>query len=574
MAAAEPLRRLKPSKSAPGCRVADYARAVLDGNIPAAKWIKAAARRHLADLEAGHERGLWWDDAAARRAFAFIEGFLVHSKGRWNKQPFTLAPWQAFIVGCLFGWRRADGTRRFRIAFVDLPRKNGKTTLAAAIALYLFVADGEAGAEIYSVATKRDQAKLVFNDARAMVGRSPDLADVVTRYVHSLEIPELRAKFEPLGADADTLDGLNPFFVVCDEIHAWKSRDPWDVMLTGMGAREQPMLLAITTAGDFSDSIYNELRSDAEQILDGVATDDAVFAFIATVEDPAKWTEPAEWARANPNLGVSLDEKELAETVERAKRRPSEQNKVKRLRLGIRTTALEAWLRLDLWDSGSAEWDPAELAGRPCYGGLDLASTQDFAAFVLVFPWGMDKGEPVYRVLPHFWLPADADDYHATRLRRRIVPWADAGLVELTPGNSIDLGRIEATVLDLATRFEIGSVAYDPFNCEGTAGRLADLGGLNMLRFPQNAGQFNEPARAVERAVAGGRLLHRANPVLRWMASNCVALTNGAGHTMPSRKKSRDKIDGVVALTMAIGAHIRAGDTGASSVYDTRGFDD
>jgi phage terminase large subunit-like protein len=570
--------RLKPSEAAPGCRVFSYAQNVLSGRIPAAKWIKAACKRHLDDLAGAHERGLWWDDDAARRAFAFIEGFLVHSKGKWNKQPFILSPWQAFIVGCLFGWKRADGTRRFRIAFVDLPRKNGKTTLAAAIALYLFLCDGEAGAEIYSVATKRDQAKLVFNDARAMVGRSPDLSEVVTRYVHSLEIPEWRSKFEAVGADANTLDGLNPFFIIADEIHAWKSRDPWDVMLTGMGARQQPLALAITTAGDFADSIYNVLRSDAEQVLEGTAAPtgdvDATFAFIATVDDPVKWTDPAEWAKANPNLGVSLDVKELSETIQRATRQPTEQNKVKRLRLGIRTTALDAWLRLDLWEAGSRPFDVAELDGKPCFGGLDLASTQDLASLVLAFPWGMERGEPVYRVLSWFWCPADADDYHAARLRRRILPWADAGLIELTTGNAIDHGRIEATVLDLAKRFDIRAIAYDPYNGEMLATRLTELGGLNLLRFPQNASQFNEPARALERAIAGGRLHHGGNPVLRWMASNAVAITNGAGHTMPARKKSRDKIDGVVALTMAVGANIRAGSDGGQSVYETRGFDE
>lgn len=554
------------------CPVRQYADDVVAGRIPAGKWVRLAAARHLADLEGGAARGLWWDAAAAAHAIEFF-AFLRHSKGRWNAQRFDLSPWQSFIVGSLFGWKRADGTRRFRIAFVEVPRKNGKTTLAAGVGLYLLVCDGEAGAEVYCAATKRDQAKLVFSDMKAFVRLSPELAEVVERNAHSLEIPETRSKAEPLGADADTTDGLNPFVAICDEIHAWKSRDLWDVLLTGMGARDQPLALAITTAGDFSDSIYNELRSDAEQILDGVVADDGVFAYIATPDSEDDWRSPVAWWKANPNLGVSLREADLAEVISRAERRPSEQNKVKRLRLNIRTAALDSWLRLDQWDKGGAPFDLAELEKRPAFGGLDLASTQDLASFVLAFPWGMERGEPVYRLRCWFWCPADSDDYAAEKLRRKLQPWADAGAVEFTTGNSIDLGRIEETVLSVSRECEIKAIAYDPFNAEGTAGRLADAGGLKMLRFPQNVGQFNEPARALERAVAAGRLHHGGNPVLRWCASNAIIVQNAAGHIMPSRKKSRDKIDGIVAATMAVGCHMREGQDGGS-VYESRGFDD
>jgi phage terminase large subunit-like protein len=515
--------------------------------------------------------------AAADHACEFFS-FLRHSKGRWNSQIFHLSPWQTFIVGSLFGWKRADGTRRFRIAFVEVPRKNGKTTLAAGIGLYLLACDGEAGAEVYCAATKRDQAKLVFSDMKAFVRLSPELAEFIERNAHSLEIPATRSKAEPLGADADTTDGLNPFVAICDEIHAWKSRDLWDVLLTGMGAREQPLALAITTAGDFSDSIYNELHSDAEQVVDGSAAPtpdtDAIFSYIATPDSDVDWTTPAAWAQANPNLGVSLKESDLAETIQRAQRRPSEQRKVKRLRLNIRTEALDSWLSVAQWDKAGEPWSLAELAGRPAFGGLDLASTQDFAAFVLAFPWGMEKGETVYRLRPWFWLPADADDYAADKLRRKVIGqgWVEAGLVELTPGNAIDLGRIEEVIRSVAGDCDIRAIAYDPFNAEGTAGRLAEAGGLKMLRFPQSMASFNEPAKAVERAVAGCRLRHGGNPVLRWMVSNATAQQNAAGHIMPSRKKSRDKIDGVVAMTMAVGCHLKEGNDG-QSVYDSRGFD-
>lgn len=564
--------RLKPSAARPGCPVRSYAEAVVAGKVPACKWVKLACRRHLADLATGHERGLWWDQRAADHACEFF-AFLRHSKGKWNDRPFVLSAWQAFIVGSLFGWKRADGTRRFRIAFVEVPRKNGKTTLAAGIALYLLVCDGEAGAEVYSAATKRDQAKLVFEDAKAFVARSPQLASIVERWKHSLQIPAARSKFEPLGADADTTDGLNPFVAVCDEIHAWKSRDLWDVLLTGMGARDQPLALPITTAGDFAESIYNELHTDVEQVLEGVVADDEVFGFIATVDAEDDWRDSAAWAKANPNLGVSLREDELATVIKRAERQPSGQNRVKRNRLNIRTAALDAWLRLDLWDRGGAAFDDAELAGKPCFGGLDIANTSDLAAFVLAFPWGLSKGEPVYRVKCWFWCPGDADDATGERLRRKLFPWAQAGHVEFTEGSTIELARVEAVIKEAAGRYEIKGIAYDPWNAGATAQALI-AAGLDAKPFTQNCPTYNEPCRAFERAVIDGRLSHGGNPVLRWMASSCVVKTNGAGYMMPDRKRSRDKIDGIPAAVMAVAGEMKSRfEADGPSIYETRGFD-
>lgn len=563
---------MRRSAARPGCPVRAYAEAVIAGTVPACRWVRLACRRHLADLEAAHERGLWWDQRAADHACEFFS-FLRHSKGKWNDQPFVLSPWQAFIVGSIFGWRRADGTRRFRIAFVEVPRKNGKTTLAAGIALYLLVCDGEAGAEVYSAATKRDQAKLVFEDAKAFVARSPQLRAIVERWRHSLQIPALRSKFEPLGADADTTDGLNPFVAVCDEIHAWKSRDLWDVLLTGMGARDQPLALPITTAGDFSESIYSELHTDAEQVLEGVVIDDEVFGYIATVDPEDDWRDPAAWAKANPNLGVSLREDELATVIRRAERQPSGQNKVKRNRLNIRTAALDAWLRLDQWDKCGAGFDESELAGKPCYGGLDLANTSDLAAFVLAFPWGQSKGEPVYRLRCWFWCPGETDVAAGEKMRRKLFPWAQAGHVELTDGGTIDLGRVESVIKEAAGRYEIKGIAYDAWNAGATAQALI-AAGLDAKPFAQTSASYNEPCRAFERAVIDGRLLHGGNPVLRWMVSNCVVKTNGAGYMMPDRRKSRDKIDGIPAAVMALAGEMKARfEDGGESVYEHRGFD-
>jgi phage terminase large subunit-like protein len=438
--------------------------------------------------------------------------------------------------------------------------------------LYCLVADGEAGAEIYAAATKRDQAKILFEEARAMVARSPALAEIVERFRGSLQIPAARSKFEPLASDYNSLDGLNPHAFVGDEIHAWKSRELWDVLVTGMGAREQPLALAITTAGDFADSIYNELHNDCEQILDGVVADDAIFAYIATPDSDDDWTTEAAWVKANPNIGVSLKLDELREKIEKAKRTPSEQNKTKRLRLNIRTAALDAWLRLDQWDKGGAPWDPAELDGRECYGGLDLASTADLAAWALVFPWGGSAGAPAFRLLVRLWCPADGEGMAAEKLRRRLYPWAQMGLVEMTEGNAINFDRIEETVAADAKRFDLRGAFFDPHNAPQLVGRLSDQSGIGFVSMTQNASSYNAGTRDFERAVLGRRVLHGGNPALRWMASNTIILENGAGHQMPSRKKSRDKIDGIVASVMALTCFLNTGG-GGGSVYDERGVD-
>lgn len=562
----------RANKARPGCVVERYARDVVEGRIVACKWARLACQRHLDDLATGHERGLWWDADAAEHVCAFF-GLLRHSKGRWGDQPFTLSDWQAFIAGSLFGWKRHDGLRRFRQAFLEFARKNGKTTFAAALGLYLLVCDGEAGAEIYSAATKRDQAKLVFEDAKAFVAKSKGLASVIQRWKYRLEVADTRSKFEPLGADADSLDGLNPFVAICDEIHAWKSRDLWEVLLTGMGAREQPLVLVITTAGDFSDSIYNELHNDVEQILDGVVQDDEIFGFIATLDPEDEWTDESVWVKANPNLGVSLRVDELRSVIAKAKRTPSSQNKTKRLRLNVRTAALDSWLRLDLWDRCNERFDERELLGRPCYAGLDLANTSDLAALALAFPWGLSRGEQTYRFKWFFWCPEECEDAASEKLRRKLFPWVQAGWVQYTQGNQIDLGTIQDQVFQCAKDYDLKEVVYDPWNA-GAPSQAIEQAGIRIAKFPQAPTQYNEPSRYFEKSLADQRIQHNGNPVMRWMASNCVARTNGAGYLMPDRKKSRDKIDGVPATIMAIAGEMRSRYEDGPSVYETRGLDE
>lgn len=534
----------------PDCPVRDYAQRVVDGPIPAAKWIRKAASRHLADLASGHDRGLIWDQASADFAIGFTAR-LKHSKGRqWAGRLFRPEPWQSFVLGCLFGWKRADGTRRFRTAFIEIPRKNGKSFLAAAIALLLLVADGEPGAEVYSVATKRDQARLVFDEAARMVAQCPGLARMLRRYRESLVYRAGNGKFLPVSSEAHTLDGLNPSGIIADEVHKWPTRDLWDVLDTATGARAQPLKLAITTAGDLEDSIYAELHGYLESVLDGTVDDDAFFGYLATADEGDDPTSPATWEKANPNWNVTVFAETIAETLKRIGRTTAGMNRFKRDHLCVRTAALNAWIPLDAWDRCRKDFDIEEMKGQHCFGGLDMASTSDLAALSLVFP-DYEGGSKRYRVYVRFWCAETARDSVGERLRETLRPWIQQGYIVEASGDMIDGREIKAAIIEAARDFELTEVAFDPYNARQLAAELTE-DGVAMVEFGQTMANYNEPSKELESAVRSGRLEHDGNPVLRWMVGGCVSVENGIGNIMPHRRKSRSKIDGIPATIMAI----------------------
>ena len=356
-----------------------YIHGVLDGTIPAGRLIRLAVERHQRDLDEGPARGLRFDRAAAQHTIDFF-GFLKHSKGEWAGQTFELAPWQQFILWVLFGWKRTDGLRRYRTAYIEVPRKQGKSTMAAGVGLYLLVADGEPGAEVYSAATKRDQAKIVHAEATRMVKASPSLSRMVKVFKDNLNIPETASKYEPLGADEDTLDGLNVHGAIIDELHAHKTRGVVDVLETATGARRQPLQVEITTAGSDQTSVCYEHHDYGAKILIGTVQDDTWFVFIATIDEGDDWRDATVWAKANPNFGISVKPDDLARKVEKAKRMPTAQNAFKRLHLDIWTQQVTRWIDLGLWDENAGEVDEEKLAGGICHGGLDLASVSDLTA--------------------------------------------------------------------------------------------------------------------------------------------------------------------------------------------------
>lgn len=532
--------------------VTQYAQDVVGGKVVACKKVIQACRRHLDNL---NRSDLFFDEAEATRVFAFGEN-LRHIKGQWDSPYIQLEPWQKFVLGCLFGWKwKESGLRQFRTGYVQIARKNGKSTLAAIIGLYMLIADGEPGAEVYSAATKRDQAKIVFNDAKAMVRKQPALRKRLG--VHTLNIHDLEtsSKFEPLGADANTMDGLNVHCAVVDELHAHKDSKVWDVLDTATGSRRQPLMLAITTAG-FERAVCIEKYGYCEQILSGVVADDTMFAFITEIDEDDDWRNPKAWAKANPNLGVSIFPEQLASLCKRAQHVPSEQNNFLCKHLNKWVNQATRWINLDDWKACGGPVEESELAGRLCFGGLDLSSTTDITAFVLIFP-PTERGEQ-WKALYRFWVPHERIQKRAQGQLVDRVPfdaWERDGWIKSTPGNVIDYDFVRKEILDLAERYDIREVAFDPHLAMETAIKLG-AAGLEMIEFRQGPPSFTGPMKRFEGLLLDRTFCHGDHPAMTWMANNMVVRYDVNLNMAPDKKSAKDRIDGVVALLMALGRAI------------------
>jgi phage terminase large subunit-like protein len=549
-----PTRAGRPSIEADP--VTAYAADVAQGKTPACRLARLAAERHLRDLRDGAARGLAWRLEHALYAIDFF-GFLRHSKGEWGGQVIALAPWQKFVVGSVFGWQRADGTRRFRTVFEELPRKNGKSTKLAGIGTFCLVADREPGAEIYAAATKKEQARIIFGEARRMVRASPELRATVGVFKLNLSIDRTASKFEPLSSDERTLDGLNPSCLLVDELHKHKSRALLDVLDTSLGARRQPILWIITTAGDDDpESVYAQENEYAIKVLEGVVEDDSFFSFIATIDKEDSWDDPAAWAKANPNLGISVKLDDLKRQALKAKNSPSAQAAFKRLRLNVRTASAMREIDMAVWArNGLGRFDPAILAGRRCYGGLDLSSRVDLSAWVKLFEPAAE-GER-WRVACRFWMPADTVEEKSDRDRVQYRRWIDEGWIETTAGNVIDHGEIERAVLEDRRHYELVSLAYDPWNATQLAVALQTQG-VEVFEFIQGIRSYTAPTKELEAMLLAQKLDHGMNPVLTWMASNLKTQRDKNENRMPTKKHSIGRIDGMSGLIMAIGRSMLA----------------
>ncbi|RPI95379.1 MAG: terminase large subunit [Chloroflexi bacterium] len=539
-----------------------YAQDVISGKIVACKWVRLACERHAHDLKHAHKRGLYFDAGAAEYVLHFI-GMLRHSKGKWGRgkgEFIRLEPWQQFIIWVAFGWKRkADGMRRFRVLYEEVARKNGKSTKAAGLGLLLAFADNEPGAEVYSAATKRDQARIVHKEAIRMVRKNAGLKKYINIVKDNLNLEQRACKYEPLGADSDSTDGLNVHGVIADELHAWKSREMWDVLETATGSREQPMLIAITTAGMDRQSICYEKHEYTRKVLegwkDGSFEDDSWFGIIFTLDDGDDWRDEKVWIKANPNLGVSKYLDDMRMKAKRAEKMPTSQNNFKRRELNIWVHGETKWMDMEAWRKCAGEIAalelPEHLKGRTGYFALDLSSTSDLTAWVGAFP----AEDGFYDVIARFWLPEDAI-LPRTQEGTHYDVWVREGYIQKTDGNVLDYDYIFDDIEQDADDYSVERSAFDRWGAARVV-QVLEKKGLTMVQFGQGYASMNPPMKELERLVLAGKLRHGNNPVLTWMADNVVASMDPAGNIKPDKDKSKEKIDGIVALIMALDLALR-----------------
>ncbi|HEL1660999.1 terminase large subunit [Streptococcus suis] len=511
-----------------------------------------------------------YDKVKADRAVTFINN-LSHTKGKWAGKRFDLLPWQEQIVRDLFGIVKEDGNRQFLTAYIEIPKKNGKSELAAAIALYLLYADNEASAEVYGAACDRNQASIVFDVAKQMVQMSRPLEkrSKIMGATKRIVNYSNAGFYQVLSAETGTKHGLNVSGLVFDEIHAQPNRHLYDVLTKGSGdAREQPLFFIITTAGTDRNSICYELHTKALDILNGRKKDTSFYPVVYGLSDEDDWNDEANWRRANPSLGHTIGIDRVREAYQQALDNPAEENVFKQLRLNMWTSSSVAWIPEHVYAKGNDPIQYENLKGRSCYAGLDLSSTSDITAFVLVFPPRFE--EENYIVLPYFWLPEDTLELRCRRDHVLYDVWERQGYIKTTEGNVVHYGFIEKFIEDLSEIYHIKEIAYDRWNATQMVQNLEGMG-LTMVPFGQGYKDMSPPSKELYKLMMEGKIQHGGHPVLKWMGQNVVMRQDPAGNIKPDKEKSVEKIDGIVALIMGLDRCIRH-QTDEGSVYDERGI--
>ena len=537
-----------------------YAEDVVAGRIVSGKLAILACKRHLDDLAKPLSEDWPWifDADLAARPCEFIE-LLPHIKGKWarERRKITLEPWQCFALTCVFGWvHHETGLRRFLEVYEEVARKNAKSTKCAGIALYMVGADGEAGAEVYTAATTRDQARIVFDDAKAMAAREPEMQAALGLEVmqHALIVAGTASKLAPLAAEGSTLDGLNVHCAIVDEVHAHKRRDVYDVLDTARGAREQSLLWLITTAGSDRSGIGYERRGYAVKVLQGVIRDDRLFGLIYTIDEGDDPLDPAVWPKANPNYGVSVLPDEFAAAARKASETPSAMANFLTKRLNVWVNADAAWMDMRAWDRcADTSLTLESVAHLPCWIGLDLASKVDIAAKVRVF---RDRVDDKWYVLGDYYLPERAVQESRNS---QYDGWSRRGLLQVTPGEVTDYDQIESDILADHSSLQVREVPFDPHNAIELVNHMNDAG-VPMVEMRPTVLNFSEPMKTLEALVLQGKLVHNGDPVLTWMVSNVVCHLDAKDNIYPRKERPENKIDGVVALIMAIGRALQGGE--------------
>lgn len=513
----------------------------------------------------------YYDKEYADFAVAFIES-LCHTKGTWAGKRFELMDWQEQIIRDLFGILKPNGYRQFNTAYIEIPKKNGKSELAAAVALLLTCGDGEQRAEVYGAAADRQQASIVFDVAADMVRMCPALNKRV-----KILASQKRLIYEPtnsfyqvLSAEAYSKHGFNVHGVVFDELHSQPNRKLYDVLTKGSGdARMQPLFFLITTAGTDTHSICYEVHQKAQDIIDGRKIDPTFYPVIYGADDTEDWTSPKVWKKCNPSLGETIGMDKVKTACESAKQNPGEENSFRQLRLNQWVKQAVRWMPMDKWDKCAFAVNEDDLRGRVCYGGLDLSSTTDITAFVLVFP-PLDE-EDKYVIIPYFWIPEDTLDLRVKRDRVPYDVWERQGYLQTTEGNVIHYGYIEKFIESLGERFNIREIAFDRWGAVQMVQNLEGMG-FTVVPFGQGFKDMSPPTKELMKLTLEQRIAHGGHPVLRWNMDNIFVRTDPAGNIKADKEKSTEKIDGAIATIMALDRAIRCGNNNCASVYDDRGL--
>lgn len=576
--------------------VRKYADDVTAGKIVAGNLVGLACERHLRDLRDGHKRGLHWDSAAAERVIGFFSDVLRLAEGEFDGQPFRLQPFQEFKVGSLFGWKGADGYRRFRNAYVEIGKGNGKSPLAAGIGLYMLCADGEASAECYSAATTKDQAGILFRDAARMVEASPALRSRIIasggQRVQNLAHLASGSFFRPVSSEHKGLDGKRVHYAAIDELHEHPSSIVVDKMRAGTKGRRQALVFRITNSGFDRASVCWAEHEYSRKILEAQIQNDAWFAYACALDegdDP--FSDERCWRKANPNLGVSITEKYLREQVREAQGMPSKQNIVLRLNFCVWTNQENAAIKMDDWracdaphfKASAASEDPraryervaVEMAGRPCFIGMDLSSSNDLTSTVKLFPPEGDASpESPYVALTDFWIPKDNIEKRMAEQRAPYDVWLREGWIRSTPGDVIDYRSIVRQLLADCELYDVREIAFDPYLATSVSNDLQAEGiaAGRLVKFPQRFEHFAAPTKELLDVLIPKRALaHLAHPVLAWNAGNMIVSENANGDRRPIKLREYGKIDGMVALIMALGRALANAGSGGSAYTADRG---
>lgn len=530
---------------------ARYEEDVLAGRILACEYVKQAVQRNRIDRERYKSSGLYvFSESEGNRVCKFIE-LLTHTKGALAGQKIKLEPWQVWILTTIFGWRRrSDSGRRFRRVYIEVPRGNGKSSLSSGVALYCLLADREPGAEVYSFATTRDQAKIVFGDAKQMCVANKPLRDNFGLEVlaNALYVPRTNSTFQAKSAEGSTLDGLNTHFACIDELHAHKTRAVYDVVETSMGKRLNSLLWVITTAGFDTAGICYEIRAMVREVLNRTVMDETQFGVIYTIDEGDDWTTEEALIKANPNWGVSVMPDVVLPLQKKAMTIASAANNFKTKHLDVWCSAGTAWMDMVAWGRCGKMRDLDDMLGKPCVIGLDLGAKNDLTAKVLVFKEESDDGKPRFYVSTRLYLPESAIE---KTTNSQMAGWAQSEAISVTGGAMTDFSRIEEEIREDLSRFEVQAIAYDPWQATQLAVNLSE-DGAPMVEYRNTVQNLSEPMKWLEALVQDGRIEHDENPAMTWMMGNVVAKVDAKDNIYPRKERYEQKIDGPVALMYAL----------------------